>query len=355
MPQTPEYGYTTLPLRSDEINVAIIQSKLMIFDPANAGKQKKEALERMLWLADQAQYWDLRRDIRKDLLVFHEFPLQGFHLTGTREEELRVAIDIPGPETEAIGKKARQYNCYICFGCYGKLKDWPGHFMDMGIIIGPQGDIIYQKWKLRQLSGLAFSTTVYDVLPQFVERYGWDAVFPVARTDIGNLGLAPEVYEPEVSRALALKGAEILVRIMTIGSGYWSSTPLPALRGKGEIHSLRLDFQAGCLQNNVFGAWVNNAAAEEGAIGDQAAGYSAIYDCDGRTMAEALSTHETMVIANLPLAQYRRKHQPPNWFKELYTDQYQHYQPKFPPGALQDYLPKDHQDAIAYFKKLARR
>jgi predicted amidohydrolase len=345
-------GYETVPLRSDEITIAVVQSKLNIDDPEK-GSKVNENLERMLWLIDQAQSWDLRRDIRKDLLIFHEFPLHGFNIAGNREEELKLALDIPGPETEAIGRKAKEYNCYISFGCYGKLKDWPGHFMDMGLIIGPSGDIIYQIWKHRQLSGLAFSTTIYDVLDEYVERYGWDGVFPVARTDIGNLALVPCVYEPEAARAYALKGAEILIRLMTIGAGHWTRIGLPAMRGGG-FHSLRFDLQACCMVNGVYGVFVNHATTPDRAIADQAAGASAIFDYDGRIMSEVASSQETMVIATIPIASFREKHQIPNFPKELYTDMYENYIPKFPPGALQKYLPKDKADAVAYFKSLAR-
>jgi len=350
----PFNDYETVPLRSDEVTYAVIQSKLNIYDPGKAERQIKENLDRMLWLADQAQYWDLRRDIKKDILIFHEFPLQGFHIAGTREEELRVAIDVPGPETEAIGRKAKQLNCYIAFGCYGKLKEWPGHFIDLGIIINPKGEIILQNWKPRQLSGLAFSTSIYDVLDRYVEMYGWDAVFPVARTDIGNIAFHPCAYEFEIARALALKGAEVFIRLMTIGAGYWTRTPLPALRG-GLVHNLRMDFQAACQANMVYGVFVNNAASGHEAIGDWAAGASAIIDHDGCIMSEAMSTHETMVINTLPLAAFRKKHQLPNLPLALFTDMHKRYQPKIAPNGLLKYLPKNQADAIAYFKSLMKK
>jgi predicted amidohydrolase len=346
--------YETVPLRGKDITVAVVQSKLNIDDPGRKpGEQRDEYLQRLLWMCDQAQDFDLRKDIKYDLLIFHEFPLQGFNISGTREEELDHAIEIPGPETEAIGKKAKQYNCYISFGCYGKLKDWPGHFMDMGIIIGPGGDIIYQIWKHRQLSGLAFSTTIYDVLDRYVEMYGWDAVFPVARTDIGNLALAPCVYEPEIIRAYAMKGAELVTRLMTIGGGYWTRSGLPAYRGGG-FHSLRFDLRACCMVNDIYGVFVNHAVTPDKAIGDRAAGGTAIIDYDGQLMSEASSYMETMVIASIPMASFRERHQIPNFPKELYTDVHANYVPKFPSGALLDYLPKDRADAKAYYQKIAR-
>ena len=348
MPVNPLPNYEVVPLRSDEVKVAVAQTTYRSVNPKNAKAEIKTNLYHMLRFIDFIQ---ARR--RRDLVCFHEFPLQGSDIRWTREEQLKVAIDVPGEETEIIGARAKQYNCYIEFGARARLKDWPGHFIYMGFIIGPDGQIVMQRWKSRNMAGIGFGTTVFDVLDRYVEMYGWDAVFPVARTDIGNLALAPCVYEPEAVRAYSVKGAELITRLMTIGGGYWSRVGLPAYRGGG-FDSLRLDLQAGCMVNGVYGVFINHAVTPDRALGDRAAGASAIFDYDGRIMSEASSPMETIVIASIPMADYRRKHLIPNFPKELYTDMYQNYVPRFPPGALLDYLPKDRPDAVAYFKKLAR-
>lgn len=57
------------------------------------------------------------------------------------------------------------------------------HYFSASVIVGPQGTVIHKHWKaIRDPGRLEYATTVHDVLDEFVERYGWDAVWPVART-----------------------------------------------------------------------------------------------------------------------------------------------------------------------------
>ena len=341
-------NYEVVPLRSESITVGIVQSKIKTIEPGNK-QHIKDNLNHVLELIDRAQIG--AGGPKKDLLVFHEYPLQGFSFEWTREQALKMAIDIPGEETEAIGKKAKQYNCYIHTGCYGKLKEWPGHFTNMGIIIGTTGEVIYKRWKLRNLSGMGFSTTVHDVLDKYVEMYGWDQVFPVARTDIGNFGIIPEIYEPEVGRAFAMRGTEIMIRYMTAGAGYWRNEPMSA-RGGG-INSFLIDFQAVCMTNSMYGIFVNNSLSPEDPfyIG---AGHSTIFDNDGRVMSEAISSNETVVEAVIPIAAYRKKHSIPKVPNELYMHLLGEYPAKFPPNAFAGYLPSSIADAVQHYRKSMR-
>ena len=54
-------------------------------------------LEHMLELIDKSQFYGGK----KDLLCFHEFPLQGWNPWDRKELE-RLSIEVPGPETEAL-------------------------------------------------------------------------------------------------------------------------------------------------------------------------------------------------------------------------------------------------------------
>jgi len=341
-------SYEMMPLRSDEIKVGIIQSRVKAIDAKDPEKGKWENLDHMFRLIDIAQSMDT-----KDLLAFHEFPIGGFDMNWQREQVLNMAIDIPGKETEAIGKKAKEYNCYIHFGCYAKLPDWPGHFMNMGVIVGPNGDVIHKHWKTRNLSGFGFSTTVYDVLDEYVKRYGWDAVFPIAQTDIGNLGIIPEILEPELGRAYAMKGAEIMIRYMTSGASTWRIKPL-ALIGGNAHHTFRVDLQAQCMAGHFYGLFVNDAISTEGEALDQGMGYSAIMDCDGKIMIEASSSMETMISAAIPMATYRKNHAIPQFPKDLYMHLYNEYTPRIAPNTFLESMPNSMMDGIRHYQEKAR-
>ncbi|MFH0941965.1 MAG: nitrilase-related carbon-nitrogen hydrolase [Chloroflexota bacterium] len=339
-------GYPVVPLRSEKITVVIIQSRIKQVSMDDIKGSFKQNLDHMAYLLSRARG-------KKDLVVFHEFPINGFAGASTRDDQLKTAIEIPGPETEFVGKLARENNCYIHFGCYGKLPDWPGHFTNMGIIVGPSGKIVHLKWKQRNMAGLGFSTTIFDVLDKYIEKYGWDAVFPVARLDIGNIAIMPEVFEPEIARVFATKGTEILIRYMTAGSGYWGTNPV-TLRGGG-INTFRIDFQATCMQNSIYGIFVNNAVSPDGGtITDAGAGGASIYDYDGRVMCESTSNQETMVWATIPLADFRKEHELPKWPKELFTNFYENYVSKFPPNSFTKSMPMSFAESLEHYRKIAR-
>ncbi len=348
MPTTFNADYEKVPLRSDEIKVGIVQSRVKVIDDNNPVQGVKDNLDHMIALLDMVQMRD-----RKDLVAFHEFPIGGFNFMWNREQVLKIALEIPGEETERIAAKAKQYNCYIEFGCYAKLPDWPGHFFNMGVIIDPKGEIVLKRWKTRNLAGLGFSTTIYDVLDEYIERYGADALFPVARTDIGNLGIIPEVLEPEMGRAYAMQGAEIMIRYMTLGSGLWRVKPL-AWVGANNHHSFRLDLQAQCMAGHFYGLFVNDAITTENEAFTRGQGHSAIFDPNGCVMIEAASDTETMLTATLPMASYRQEHSVPNFPKEIYQPLYDAYVPRTPANSFKEGKPDGNMAAVKHYADIAR-
>jgi len=339
MAQQTDGGYEKVPLRSDNIRVCVAQSWVSI-NSKDPKKERRNNVDHMLKLVDIAQTQSMFGST--DLVVFHEFPIGGFDTTWDRETIMRdIAIDVPGEETQALGQKAKEWNCYIHFGCYGKLPDWPGHFHNLGIIVGPSGDIIYQRWKMRNVGGWGFSATINDVLDEYVKRYGWDAVFPVARTDIGNIAVIPETGEPEMARAYAIRGTEIMIRYMTGAKAGFA----------------RLDLQAACRAGQYHGLYVNNALHYmDGVEVDVGAGGSAIINPMGDIVTETASPNEAMVHGVLPLAAYRKTHTIPNVPLDLFKDLYDKYQPRLPANTFltADKLPNNLQESVSHYNRVAR-
>lgn len=354
MPFANAPNYECVPLRSEEVTLAVIQSRIHNIDTSTAksaheGKMKN--IEHMGNLVAQAQAWG-----RKDLLCFHESPIGGFSLRWNKGQFMAAGIDFPeGEELEAIGKISQRYNCYLEFGCYAKLKEWPGHFVNMATIVGPTGKVIYGRWKTRNLSSFAdLGTTIYDVLDEFVKRYGWDQIFPVCRTDIGNIAIIPEISEPEMGRVYAMKGAEILVRYMTLGAGHWSTSPLSGPRG-GPDNTFVMDMQGMCINSGVYGAFVNNALdREDDMMLDIGTGHSCIIDTEGRILIEASSPFETWADATIPLAAYRKRHWTPRFPKELYSHAYDNYTPRFPTNSYMQKQPQTIKEIGQHYGAIAR-
>src|ERR1700690_1774406 len=77
----------------------------------------------------KAASWLSSLDLPVQLIAFPEGALQGFndevldldHVQFARE----CAIDIPGPETDALGVLAREYNSYIMAQAKAHHPDWP--------------------------------------------------------------------------------------------------------------------------------------------------------------------------------------------------------------------------------------
>ena len=331
--------YARVPLAQDSVTVSAVQSRVRAVDGKNPGPGIRANLDHMLELIDKSQFFGGK----KDLLCFHEFPLQGWNPWDRKELE-RLAIEVPGPETEEIAAKARQYSCYIKFGAYVVDADWPGHVLSMTSIIGPDGQLVARDWKARNIKGTfpgfeLVTTTVYNVLDRYIEMYGADAVIPVHRTPIGNLATSSTQMEPELFRAMALKGAELILR--TASGGF---TPG--------------DMQMCAAYNKVYTVIVNNSVSPEnpGFMDDAfgGAGGTTIYGPRGEVVAAADSKFEQQVIARIPMAAYRSRRQIPDVHMALYAPVFAQYEPRFAPNQFDAYLPTSLLDAKEYLDKQDR-
>lgn len=326
-------GYPTVPLSKEAVTLAVVQSRVRAVDVARLKETRKANLDHMLSLIDNAQGWGGK----KDILFFHEFPITGWSGVWNREQALRVAIDIPGEETEAIAKKAREHQCMIVFGSYAKDRDWPNHLLSITTLIGPDGAILDRHWKARNIKGVfvgfeLFTTTIHDVLDKYVEMYGRDAVVPITRTPYGNIATSSVQREPELFRAFAMKGAEMILR--TASGGFTKE-----------------DIQATSMYNGVYTACCNNAISPDnpGFFADAGgSGGSCIYGPRGELIAEANSASETLVTTRVPIGEFRRRHKQPTVHMSLYSDIFESYGERYPPNLFSQYLPSDGQDAARF-------
>jgi len=326
--------YERVPLRKDTVRVTAVQSIMRaVRNTQNPGPEMKANLDHMLDLIDQANGFPGRQD----LICFHEQPIMGWN-PWTREEVLRVAIEIPGPETEALGKKAKEYGCYITFGTYAKDPDWPGHLLLNGVLIGPEGNVIANHWKTNNIRGFIpgwdiFTTGIYDVLDRYREMYGEDAVLPVARTDIGNISCTITPRQPDIVRALAMKGLE--VRLSSSSGGY-SLTEAQVIAGHNRLWSVV------CNQSV--------SPDQPGFPEFSGSGDTAIFDPRGTIAARARSVHEEFVRTTIPMAAFRRSRTiPPGVPLEMLRPVYDRYVPRNGPNSQASYLPADGADASRHF------
>lgn len=331
--------YETVALRSPKVSVGIVQTPVRAVDGDNPEPGIRDNLDYMLNAIDKAQ----QTGGRCDLLCFHEFPLHGF-APWDLAQYLRVSRHPDGPEIQELGKKARQYNCYIAFGCQMLDDDWAGHTMNTQLLIAPTGELVARHWKQRNMRGMwpgveQFTTTIYDVYDRYVEMYGLDAVIPVERTDIGNISLSSVQFEPELFRCMTLKGAEIILRTATGGC---------------EWHDMRLT----AYHNDVFVTIVNNSIdvfrPSDNYFVEQAprndwVGRSAIFGPKGVVLAEA-DKFETKRRAVFDMESFRKAHRIPDVHFSLYRHVYDDYRERYDPNMWSARVPETKRDAYDYLK-----
>lgn len=335
---SPDGTYASVPLRKEMITLGVVQSRVRAVEIGDLARTKKANLDHFLELIDAGQGWGGP----KDILFFHEFPITGYSDRWGRKEALQAAIDINGPEIQAACAKAKQYGCYLVFGSYAKDPDWPNHLLSITFVVGPNGTVIDKHWKARNIKGVfvgfeLFTTTIYDVLDQYVEMYGKDATLPVTKTDVGNIITSSVQREPELFRAFAMKGGEIFLR--TASGGF-----------------TREDIMATSMYNGVYTAVCNNAVSPDnpGFFAGGGAGGSTIYGPDGKVIDEAdVDGSEQIITARIPIGQFRARHRQPVVHMDLYRDVFGAYRNRYPPNLFAGYLPTDGVDAARFLKDKA--
>jgi predicted amidohydrolase len=191
--------------------IALIQQETqVIVDPRRRDSIVEQNLERILTLLN----WSFNRLGEIRLAAFSEFGLTGQFRPRSAEEWLELAEPIPGPVTDRIGEEAGRLGCYITGNIWERDESWPGRLLNTSFIVSPKREVIL---KYRKINGPNNLNNVYtgpgDIYSEYTERYGEMSMFPVVDTPIGVLGVltCTDIIYPEMARALALQGAEVLI------------------------------------------------------------------------------------------------------------------------------------------------
>jgi predicted amidohydrolase len=159
-----------------------------IFCRPRGMKTAAESVEKFCSLAEQAA------PHRPDVICLPE----GITVVGTGKSYADISEAVPGPTCEKLGAVARKLRSYIVAGIYERER----HIVyNTAVLIGRDGKLVgkYRKTHL--------------------PREEWEAgvtpgdSYPVFETDFGKVGLTVcwDVQFPEPSRAMALKGAELIL------------------------------------------------------------------------------------------------------------------------------------------------
>lgn len=186
-------------------------------------QNEKRNVKHVLEMIDTAVYF-AELDLPVRLVVLPELGLHGAPDERLDWDHVKAARELYGPipdeTTELLGRACKKHGIYLI--AQKKVTDpdliKDRHF-NCGFVIDPSGKIIHRTYK-NAVYPREHSCTPSDIWDIYRERYGDDpvkllqALFPVARTEIGNFGLiiCEDGTYPEASRALAVNGAEIIYR-----------------------------------------------------------------------------------------------------------------------------------------------
>ena len=230
-------------------------------------------------------------DIR--LVAFPEFAHAAPIFETVAELADRLAVPIPNEQTDRYARKARERGVYIQTGTFLEVDTrWPGVVFNTTCLIGPDG-LLSRYRKVNPWLPWEVHASPHD-LPGYDEP-----LFPVVATEVGRLGAAI-CYDwlfPEAIRALALGGAEVLIRV----SAYmdpWGATP--------PLDWWTLFNRARAVENMAFVVAANQGASTANYPPFSWPGGSMIVDFDGRILAQAdPGPGEKILVGPIDLAALR--------------------------------------------------
>lgn len=215
----------------------------------------------------------------------------------------KAALDVDGPEYAALGAVAAAQKLFLAGNAYERDPHFPGIYFQTSFVIAPSGEVVLRYRRLNSM----FAPTPHDVWSRYLDIYGLDGVFPVARTEIGNLAAiaSEEILYPEIARAHALRGAEIFVHSSSeIGSPM--TTPKAIARRARAFENIAYIVSANTA--GIVGTTMPEASAD---------GNSVVIDFKGRPLAESNPGETFTAFADIDLTTLRAHRRKPGMINQL--------------------------------------
>jgi predicted amidohydrolase len=210
-----------------------------------------------------------------ELVVLPECAIPGY-MFDSLDEALGFAEEVPGPATEALERECRRFGMYAVCGLLERDGDL---LRNTAVFVGPDGLVgTYRKTHLPFLGADRFVTPGDELQV-------WD-------TPLGKVGveICYDLRFPEVTRTLALKGADLVA--------HPTNFPMAA-KVQTEVITL-----ARAAENRIFLLTANRVGHERKG---EFCGWSQIVDPYGVRLAEADETEETLLVADVELEKARDK------------------------------------------------
>jgi predicted amidohydrolase len=261
------------------------------------------------------------------LIVLPEYVLTGFPVREPVEAWIERACLRPGgQEYAALGQVAAGNRVWLAGNAYETDEHFPGLYFQTCFVIGPDGGTALRYRRLNSM----YAATPHDVWDRYIELYGLEGVFPVARTRIGNLApiASEEVLYPEIARCFVMRGAEVFVH-STSEVGSPRQTVKAIARQARAIENLAYIVSANTA--GIIGTPIPAASVDGG---------SCIVDFAGRVTAEAGPGESMVAVAEIDLVALRRERRRPGMANLLSRQRFEAVSPMYgrtsfyPPNTL---------------------
>jgi len=256
---------------------------------------KKANLSKMLSMIDDAAKQDVK------LAVFPEVALTGF---SCGQKFLELSEPIPGPTTEAIGKKTKEHAMYAVVGMPEK-GDIGGILYNSAAMVGPDGTVIAKYSK----SHLALYLHWGDIICEEQEIFRKGNELSVFKTELGDIGIliCQDSDFPETWRTLGLKGAEVVA--------------FPSASPPGFSYMWYSELAAMAFQNGFYVIATNKVGKENydfhGIPAELVSfGGSIIIDPLGRIIKRAKEFEEEIIVAEIDTDEAAKA----RWETKLFRD-----------------------------------
>jgi len=299
---------------------------------------------------------------RVKLVTFGEYAITGLHHAAeTGQQSLpkkeiidKIAIRIPGTETDVLAEKAKQWQVYIAASNLEHDPEWPDFFFNSGFIINPEGKVVLKYRKTVTNVAVAMHCSVHDVMDVYKNPLtGKYDPFPVVDTEIGRLAIfiCVDLKAPEIPRVYSMKGADVVLHL-TSGMSASDGRNVPMGVIEAALKTRAWD-NAVYLVNSNWGP-------ELGAYYPRAriAGWSNVFDYMGNELIRADHPNEQIITATIDIEACRKFRE--GYFRnpislirtELYAPYYS--QPIYPSntflrdGPIEELL---NEQQLGYFKQ----
>jgi len=302
----------------DPYSVGIIQSEIILANTRDDMERNLRRLEEMIEFLAVAG----RAEFPVRLIVAPETVLNGAHFSPTCPAPHDIpsfveglTVTIPGPEMDRLGKKCQEHQLYFAASTYTREPRWPDRVFNTGFLIAPSGKVVLKYQKANTTNNLvAIASAPHDMWDEWTRVNGdrLEDFFPVVDTEIGKLGVCM-CYDrcfPEVGRAFAVQGCEVLCN-PTIWGDWWMSSTDEMWQIQTRAHAV----------NNSMYVVAPNAGASDDSTGRYpkglAPGNSMIVDYRGRVLAAADHPGETVILATVNIPELRQHRLKNHWFNPI--------------------------------------